>query len=86
MLLKNASVIIGDGRYLDRADLQLRGERIHRIARQLEPAQHEPVLDLAGHTILPGLMDAHVHLMFSGGPDPTAIQQYSDPLLTLIAA
>ncbi|MBD3306694.1 amidohydrolase family protein, partial [candidate division KSB3 bacterium] len=47
---------------------------------------HEPVLDLAGHTILPGLMDAHVHLMFSGGPDPTAIQQYSDPLLTLIAA
>ena len=31
-------------------------------------------------------MDAHVHLMFSGGPDPEEIQKYSDPFLTLLAA
>lgn len=30
------------------------------------------VVDLAGATLLPGLVDAHVHLIFDAGPDPVA--------------
>jgi len=31
-----------------------------------------PVQDLPGTTLMPGLIDAHVHLGFDGGPDPVA--------------
>lgn len=30
----------------------------------------EDTVDLAGHTLIPGLVDAHVHLCMSGTPDP----------------
>jgi imidazolonepropionase-like amidohydrolase len=86
MLLKNASIIIGDGRYLERADIQIEGERIRKVAKNIDPTHHDTAIDLSQKTLLPGLMDAHVHLMFSGGPDPEEIQKYSDPFLTLLAA
>jgi imidazolonepropionase-like amidohydrolase len=86
MLLKKASIIIGDGRYLEHADIQIEGERIRKVAQHIDPTHHDTVIDLSSKTVLPGLMDAHVHLMFSGGPDPEEIQQYSDPFLTLLAA
>jgi imidazolonepropionase-like amidohydrolase len=42
-------------------------------AREL-PAEHAilPHTDYPGATILPGLIDAHVHLGFDGGPEPAA--------------
>jgi len=42
-------------------------------ARDL-PAEHAglPKADYPGATILPGLIDCHVHLGFDGGPDPVA--------------
>src|SRR5215471_7725676 len=38
------------------------------------PAQYaaRPRTDYPGSTILPGLIDSHVHLGFDGGPDPAA--------------
>lgn len=86
MLLKNASIIVGDGRYLEHAGIRIEGAWIRKIAQHIEATPHEAVIDLSQKTVLPGLMDAHVHLMFSGGPDPEEIQKYSDPLLTLLAA
>jgi len=86
MLLKNASVIVGDGRYLEQADIQIEGERVRKVAKHINTTHHDTVIDLSQKTVLPGLMDAHVHLMFSGGPDPEEIQKYSDPFLTLLAA
>lgn len=34
------------------------------------PQRENDVLDLTGHTVLPGFVDSHVHLVFSGGADP----------------
>ncbi|MGW1976487.1 amidohydrolase family protein [Streptomyces sp. NPDC001889] len=47
-----------------------------------------PRQDFSGATIVPGLIDAHVHLAFDGGPDPVATlqDQDDDALLTAMAA
>src|ERR1700733_11320917 len=48
------------------------GERIVRIAREREIAKGAAwrVIDAAGHTVMPGLIDAHLHFFGSRSPDP----------------
>jgi imidazolonepropionase-like amidohydrolase len=48
------------------------GERIVRIARESEIAKGAGwrVIDAAGHTVMPGLIDAHLHFFGSRSPDP----------------
>lgn len=48
---------------------------------------HTPAIDLGDRTILPGLIDAHVHLVFSAGEDVVSdLCTESDALLTIRAA
>jgi len=49
----------------------------------IEPPQHAEVLDLGAVTLLPGLIDAHVHLGFDAGPRPVA-RMLADDDTTLI--
>ena len=48
--------------------LLVEGDRIARIAPEAEIARGRnwKVLDASGHTVIPGLIDAHVHLMDGG--------------------
>ncbi|MEJ0070719.1 MAG: amidohydrolase family protein [Pseudomonadota bacterium] len=48
------------------------GERIARIARESEIAKGAGwrVIDAAGHTVMPGLIDSHMHFFGSRSPDP----------------
>lgn len=50
---------------------------VYRSAEQAREAAGQPVsvLDVSGLTVLPGLIDAHVHLFFDGGPDMTIGQR-----------
>ena len=52
----------------------IRGERIERVGTVTSlpiPAEYERV-STEGMTVLPGLWDMHVHLIYSGHPNPTA--------------
>ncbi len=40
--------------------------------------------DLGARTLLPGIVDAHVHLAFDGGPDPVAAIQVTDDRTLLL--
>lgn len=66
--LRNARLIDGTGAAtIDQAGLLLRGNRIERVVRSGEgrsvPAEAE-MIDLGGRTLMPGLIEAHVHLCY----------------------
>jgi imidazolonepropionase-like amidohydrolase len=68
MLLANARVLDGRGGRIERASIEIEDGRIRRISEgpagsaTAAGAGDERILDLGGRTVLPGLIDAHVHL------------------------
>jgi imidazolonepropionase-like amidohydrolase len=55
------------------------------VAGLPEGADRLPTLDFPGATLLPGLVDAHVHLVASGGPDLAADVPRTEAERTLAA-
>jgi imidazolonepropionase-like amidohydrolase len=76
---------------LERGALVLRDGRITEVLPQSELARTQraegPVLDLGEATVLPGLIDPHVHLGFNAGPTHAvvrrAVEEESDAALAL---
>lgn len=62
LVLENGRVIVGDGSVLERASVVIAGERIMLITDRNVTAPNARRIDARGRTILPGLIDAHVHL------------------------
>ncbi|MBX5490832.1 MAG: amidohydrolase family protein [Chloroflexi bacterium] len=77
MLLRGATLL--DGRrwepQSDR-DVVIEGGRITAVGKGCSAAQ--TVLDCRGLTVMPGLIDCHVHLSVTGGPD--FLREARDPL------
>ncbi len=63
-------IVLKGGRLLDprqdslgpRRDVQVEGGTITRVAERIDDAPGAQVFDLAGLTLMPGLIDAHVHI------------------------
>jgi imidazolonepropionase-like amidohydrolase len=68
LLVRNVRVVHGDGRVTPRATVVVRGVSITHVepVTRERPAAADPpavrVIDAAGKTMIPGLIDAHVHL------------------------
>lgn len=61
-LIRNATLLIGDGTKLEGADLLLREGRIARVGHGLEAPRDAVVVEAAGKWVTPGLIDVHSHL------------------------
>ncbi|MFI1013053.1 amidohydrolase family protein [Streptomyces sp. NPDC020965] len=76
MLITAARVLAGPGTYLFDGAVLIEGEKIVAVGPRGEVEPQAPAgtprLDFPGGTVLPGLIDAHVHLSFDGGADPVA--------------
>lgn len=66
-------VVVGDGKVLERASVLVEGERILKVAaKNFKTPRGCRRISLKGRTLLPGFIDAHVHLCLDGSPDPVA--------------
>ncbi|GAA3299334.1 hypothetical protein GCM10020295_37280 [Streptomyces cinereospinus] len=76
MLITAGRVLVGSGTYLDDGAVLVEGDSITAVGPRVEIAERtgSDVMRLAfpEGTVVPGLIDAHVHLAFDGGADPVA--------------
>lgn len=71
--LYNANcVITGNGSKIQNGSVVVEGNKITRLGpeKDVEVKNPDLVFDLQDHTILPGLIDSHVHLTLNGGKNP----------------
>jgi imidazolonepropionase-like amidohydrolase len=89
LVFKNGNVIIGNGEVLERGTVAVDGKVIVFVGptNRFHPSRKDTVFDISGKTILPSLIDCHVHLCLDGSPDPmTSIAKESISTITLKAA
>ncbi|WP_142848660.1 amidohydrolase family protein [Telmatospirillum sp. J64-1] len=76
-LFTNVQVLDGTGALPYAAEVLVEGNRISHVARQagtISRSAHR-VVDGGGATLMPGLVDAHLHLTWNNQPSLSAIQQ-----------
>jgi imidazolonepropionase-like amidohydrolase/ABC-type multidrug transport system permease subunit len=69
-LIRNARIFVGDGKVIENGSVLVRGGKIAAIYEGQGPdpsSLKADVMEAAGKTILPGLIDVHVHLGALGG-------------------
>jgi len=81
-------VITGDGRILEHATVLVENEKIVKVAQGgLTIPQDAQKIPLESMTLLPGFIDAHIHICIDGSPDPiTTLLNESRTATTLKAA
>ncbi|WP_024756057.1 amidohydrolase family protein [Streptomyces exfoliatus] len=81
MLIVANNVLVGSGTYLENGAVLIEGDTIAAVGPEDVVAAHagsDVERVTFGGTVLPGLIDSHVHLAFDGGPDPVATLSASD--------
>lgn len=63
LAITNARVFTAAGAVLEGAEVRISGDRITSIGTDLPPAASRETIDASGMTLLPGLIDTHVHLL-----------------------
>jgi imidazolonepropionase-like amidohydrolase/ABC-type multidrug transport system permease subunit len=69
-LIRNARIFVGDGRIVESGSVLVRHGRIEQIFEGLAPeaaALKADAVEASGKTVLPGLIDVHVHIGAPGG-------------------
>lgn len=67
LVVENGRVIVGDGTVLERGTVVVAGDRILSVTEEPVEAPEARRIDASGKTVLPGLIDAHVHLTIGPG-------------------
>lgn len=91
LVIRNVKVFDGcrtlDGRY----DVSVKGNKIEEVCSYSEHRKFNEVEEIsgAGCTVLPGLIDLHVHLTWNGGPDPAndiRHETFPEHMMTTVAS
>jgi imidazolonepropionase-like amidohydrolase len=76
---------IKNGRMVKPGEVLVQGERIVEVGTSVKHPTGAEVIDLGDRTLLPGLIDAHIHLFLHPGAEDLQTVQESVPQRTIIA-
>jgi imidazolonepropionase-like amidohydrolase len=76
---------VASGRVIAPGEVLVRGERIAEAGSSVMHPAGAEIIDLGGRTLLPGLIDAHVHLFLHPGAEDMQTVEESVPQRTIIA-
>jgi imidazolonepropionase-like amidohydrolase len=76
---------VDTGNILQPGEILVEGERIKAVGVSVEHPQGAKVIDLGDTTLLPGLIDAHVHLFLHPGAEDLQTVEESVPWRTILA-
>jgi imidazolonepropionase-like amidohydrolase len=80
-------VIVGDGRMIENATVLVEDGKILKIGQSSKNiAKDFQKISLGGRTLLPGFIDAHIHICMDGSPDPMAAFLSESPTMTALKA
>jgi len=74
------------GKVIAPAEVRIQGERIAAVGTSVSHPASAKVIDLGDTTLMPGLIDVHVHLFLHPGAEDLQTVQESVPQRTLVAA
>jgi imidazolonepropionase-like amidohydrolase len=77
---------VDTGTLLQPGEILVQGEHIRAVGSSVEHPQGARIIDLGDATLLPGLIDAHVHLFLHPGAEDLQTVEESVPWRTLLAA
>lgn len=94
LIIRSARIIDGLGGVIDRGTVVIEGASIAQVGKDAEVrlararGRHSEVVEInaRGLTVLPGLMDCHVHLCLGAEPDVARAVRDEDPAATLLKA
>lgn len=67
--IKAGCLIVGDGRIMENANIGVRDGWIVEVSTGKLKGDYEELVDLSGKYVMPGLIDAHVHIRYGLKPD-----------------
>src|ERR1035437_4641015 len=73
------------GAMIQPGEVLVEGERILEVGKSVQHPQDARVLDLGNVTLLPGLIDAHIHLFLHPGAEDLQTVEESIPWRTILA-
>ena len=76
---------VDTGRLQTPGEVRVEGDRIVAVGTAVERAPGAEIIDLGGATLMPGLIDAHVHLFLHPGAEDLQTVEESVPKRTLLA-
>ena len=77
---------VSSGNIITPGEVLVRGDRIVEVGTKVARPAGVEVIDLEDKTLMPGMIDAHVHLFLHPGAEDLQTVQESVPQRTLIAA
>jgi len=76
---------VKQGRMVQPGEILVQGERISEVGTAVKHPQGAEVIDLGDRTLMPGLIDAHIHLFLHPGAEDLQTVQESVPQRTITA-
>jgi imidazolonepropionase-like amidohydrolase/ABC-type multidrug transport system permease subunit len=74
LLIRDARIFVGDGHVIESGTVLIEAGKIRGVFESNAPDPNQwqgDVIDAAGKTLLPGLIDVHIHLAAPGGAHPS---------------